>query len=105
MLGTWFALAPALVETRHLGPRAALARSRELTRGHFALVLALAAMPLALVPVLTLALEHLGAALLDAPRAAEWGLASLIASLLVKPFAAVATVECAIELDREAGRS
>ena len=102
MLGTWFALAPALVETRHLGPRAALSRSRELTRGHFVLVLALAAMPLVLVPALTVVLEHLGAALLDAPKAVEWGLASLLAGLLVKPFAAVATVECAIELDREA---
>jgi hypothetical protein len=102
VLGTWFALAPALVETNHLRPRAALARSRELTRGHFGLVLALALLPLALVPAVTVVLELLGERLIDAPGAVRWGLASLVAGLLVKPFAAVVTVELAVELDREA---
>ena len=96
---TWYGLAAVLVETRHLSPRPALVRSRELARGHFWLVLSLLVLPLVLVTGLGYLLKELTGALLALSSQIEYGIAALLAGVLVKPFAAVINVELAIELD------
>lgn len=102
VFATWFGLAPVLVETRRLGARAALERSRELTRGCFWRVFILLAAPLILVTGLSYPLQDLVEALLSLSEGLEWGLAALIAGTIVKPFTSVVTVELAIELDEAA---
>jgi hypothetical protein len=99
VFATWFGLAAVLVETRHLGPRAALERSRRIVRGHFWLVFTVLAATLALVPGLAYPLEALVAAILPWASQVEWAIAALLAGVIVKPFSAVVTVELAIELD------
>jgi hypothetical protein len=99
VLATWFALAPALVETRHAEPLAALRRSRELVRGRFWRVLALVVWPIAVV----YAGSAIIGALIDpsvAPGTLAYGIVSLLFGLAVKPFTAVVTVELALALDR-----
>ncbi len=99
VFATWFGLAAVLVETRHLGPRAALERSRELVRGRFWIVFTLLAGTLALVTGLAYPLETVVGAILPWASQVEYAIAALIAGVIVKPFSAVVTVELAIELD------
>lgn len=99
VFGTWFALAPALIETRHLRAIEAMRRSRELVRRAFWHTLALLLIALGVVALLALALNLLVAELIDARAEVEHAIAALIAGISIKPFAAVVTVELAIELD------
>ena len=99
VIGTWFAFASVLVETRQLGPREALAGSRELTRGCFWQVLSLILVPLVLTTGVSYSLQDGLEALLSWHPTLEWGLAALLAGAIVKPFASVVTVELALELD------
>jgi hypothetical protein len=105
VFATWFALAPALIETRHLRPAAALRRSRALVRGRFSQVLGLVTATLVVASTLGIAFAFLVRSLLAAPDAADLAIASLAASLVVKPITAVVTVELAIELDEVEGRT
>lgn len=105
VFATWFALAPALIETRHLRPVAALRRSRALVRGRFVRVLGLVTAALVVASALGIAFAFLLRGLLDAPDAADLAIASLAASLIVKPITAVVTVELAIELDEAEARA
>ena len=99
VFGTRFSLATVLVETRSLEPRAALARSRELTRGCFLRVLVLLVVPLAGVSALAYVLDGAIAGVFPWGEYVERGIAALIAAAVLKPFTSVLTVELAIELD------
>lgn len=99
VFGTWFALAPALIETRHMRALEAMRRSRELVRHAFWHTLALLLIALGVVALLALGLKLLVAELIDARAEVEHGISALLAGIAIKPFAAVVTVELAIELD------
>jgi len=94
---TWFALAPPVLEIEERGVWASLARSRELVRGRFWLVLGVLA-PILLVSeaLLTLALKGIGS-LLGHGLFAGW-LADSAGNLVVAPLYAVASVVLAVEL-------
>lgn len=94
-----FALAPVLIETRHLRAAAAMRRSRELVRGAFWETLVLLVAAFGLVALLALPLDALIAEVLSGPAELEHGIAALLAGIAIKPFAAIALVELAIELD------
>lgn len=98
----WFTLAGPIVELERRGARGALARSRELVRGRFWLVLAV-------VAPIELGSEALGegaaavaGALLGTGLAAEW-LASAAANTLLSPFLAIALVLLTAGLIAERG--
>lgn len=99
VFGTWFALAAPLIETRHMRAREAMRRSRELVRRAFWQTLVLLLIALGAVALLALALNLLVAELIDARAEVEHAIAALLAGIAIKPFAAVVTVELAIELD------
>ena len=99
VFGTWFALAPILVETEHVGVRAAFRRSRELVRGNFWEVLAVLFLTLALVGALHWPLEELVGELAGGlSEEVRTGIAYLLAGILVKPVGAVITIELTLEL-------
>ena len=99
VFGTWFALAPVLVETHHLHARSALERSRDLVRGHFVSVMCVLMLVLFGTVAVSEALHWISAAVTPGPGAVEYAAAALVAGAFVKPFAAVVTVELALELD------
>ena len=100
ILGTWFGLAPIVVEVEHRGPIDSLRRSRELVRGRFWEVAAILFLTLAGVALLSLPLKELAAVALpgDAGDPLEEGLGLLLAGILVKPLGAVTTVELTLDL-------
>jgi hypothetical protein len=99
---TWFALAPPALEIEDRGVRASLARSRELVRGRFWLVLGVLA-PILLVSeaLLTAVLEGMGS-LLGHGLFAGW-LADSAGNIVVAPLYAVASVVLTVELIAEKG--
>lgn len=96
----YFGLAAPVVEVEHRGVRAALARSFQLVRGHFWLVL------LVLVPIevasdgLTDLATHFAHTLLGDSLVAEW-LADTATNIVLTPFYAVAAVLLTIDLIAE----
>lgn len=99
VFGTWFGLAPTLVETHHLAARPALSRSRELVGGDFWPVTAVLVIALFGTSAISLAIEEVAQGVVPGPQAVELAILALFAAVLVKPFAAVVTVELALELD------
>jgi hypothetical protein len=99
---TWFALAPPVVEIEERGVRASLARSRELVRGRFWLVLGVLA-PILLISeaLLTAVLEGIGS-LLGHGLLAGW-LADSAGNIVVAPLYAVASVVLTVDLIAEKG--
>jgi hypothetical protein len=105
VIGTWFALAPILVETEHLGIRRAFRRSRELVRGNFWEVLLILFTTLALVGGLHWAIEELTEeAAGGLSEDLETGIGLLLAGILVKPVGAVITIELCLALSASKGR-
>jgi hypothetical protein len=99
VFGTWFALAPIVVETEHVGVRAAFRRSRELVHGNFWEVLTVLFLTLALVAALHWPLEEIVGGLAGGlSEEVSTGIAYLLAGILVKPVGAVITIELTLEL-------
>ena len=108
LIGTWFALAPIVVEVEGLGFRASFRRSRDLVRGHFWLVFAVLGMTLLGVDLLSIPFKALGGAIFPggAGDPFEEGFGLLLAGILVKPIGAVTTIELTLDLieDQSPGR-
>jgi hypothetical protein len=104
LFGTYFGLAPVLVEVERRGPIKALRRSLELVRGNFWIVASVLFMTLAGVALLSLPLKLAAGAIFPggAGDPLEEGVGLLLAGILVKPIGAVTTVE--LTLDLIAGR-
>ena len=99
VFGTWYALAPIVVETEDRGVLESLRRSRELVRGEFWVVLIILFSTLGLVAALHWPLEALVGTLAAAlSEEAQEGIGYLLAAILVKPIGAVITVELTLDL-------
>ncbi len=106
IFGTWFALAPILVEVEDRGYLSSFRRSRELVRGNFWLVLAVMGATLLGVDLLSIPFKYLGAAIFpgEAGDPFEEGLGLLLAGIIVKPVGAITTIELTLDLiEDEAG--
>jgi hypothetical protein len=100
VLGTWFALAPIVVEVEGLGYRGSFRRSRELVRGHFWLVFGVVALTLIGVDLLSIPLKAFGAWIFPggAGDPFEEGFGLLLAGIIVKPIGAITTIELTLDL-------
>lgn len=100
IFGTWFGLAPVVVEVEHRGPINSMRRSRELVRGHFWLVATILFLTLAGVALLSIPFKLLAGAVFPggAGDPFEEGLGLLLAGILVKPLGAVTAVELCLDL-------
>ena len=100
LFGTYFGLAPMIVEIERRGALDAMGRSRELVRGHFWLVAAILFLTLAGVALISVPLKVAAAALLpgDAGDPLQEALGLLAAGILVKPLGAVTSVELTLDL-------
>lgn len=96
----WFGLAGAIVEIERSGVRAAFARSRELVRGRFWLVLAVVAPIEVFSEAIGSLATGLGEGLLGHTIWAEW-LAASLANIVITPFFAVAVVLLTVGLIHE----
>ncbi len=102
LLFVWLGLAAPVVEIEHRGVRAAFARSIELVRGKFLIVLAVL-LPIEIVgDTLTNLLTVLAHDLLGDTLFSEW-LADLVANVAFTPFYAVAAVLIAVDRIQEKG--
>lgn len=100
LFGTYYGLAPVVVEVERRGPIASMRRSRELVRGNFWAVAAILAFTLGAVALLSLPLKALAAAIFPGGYGDpfEEGLGLLLAGILVKPIGAVASIELTLDL-------
>lgn len=100
LFGTYFGLAPIVVEVERRGPIDALRRSRELVRGNFWIVASVLFLTLAGVALLSLPLKLAAGAIFPggAGDPFEEGLGLLLAGILVKPIGAVTSVELTLDL-------
>ena len=99
VFGTWFALAPIVVETEHRGVIDSLRRSGDLVKGRFWSVFLLLFTTLALVGALHWPLDSLVEEVFAGlSEALQEGIGYLLAGVLIKPVGAVITVELTLEL-------
>ncbi|MDX6617190.1 MAG: hypothetical protein QOD60_2281 [Solirubrobacterales bacterium] len=100
LVGTYFGLAPILVEVEELGVRDAFRRSRDLVRGSFLLVFLVLFVTLVGTELLSLPLKALGGAIFPggAGDPFEEGLGLLLAGIIVKPVGAITTIELTLDL-------
>jgi hypothetical protein len=100
LIGTYFGLAPILVEIEQRGIREAFRRSYDLVRGHFWMVFLVIFLTLAGVTLLSLPLKALGGAIFPggAGDPFEEGLGLLLAGIIVKPIGAITTIELTLDL-------
>jgi hypothetical protein len=101
VFGTWFSLAPVLVELEGRGVRAAFRRSLELVRGSFLIAVTLFSITTAVIYGLEEGIKGALQAYLDGlwhREVFDGAVAALVASVLFKPISALATVELAQEL-------
>lgn len=103
LFGTYFGLAPVVVEVERRGPVDAMRRSRELVRGNFWIVALVLFMTLAGVALLSLPLELAAGAIFPggAGDPLEEGIGLLAAGILVKPIGAVTSIELTLDLIRD----
>jgi hypothetical protein len=106
LIGTYFGLAPILVEVEQRGVRGAFRRSRDLVRGSFLLVFLVLFMTLVGTELLSLPLKALGGAIFPggAGDPFEEGLGLLLAGIIVKPIGAITTIELTLDLIAEKAR-
>jgi hypothetical protein len=106
ILGTWFALAPILVEVEGAGYRDSFRRSRQLVRGSFWLVFGVVGLTLVGVDLLSMPLKALGAWIFPggAGDPFEEGFGLLLAGIIVKPIGAITTIELTLDLIAAKGR-
>lgn len=100
LFGTYYGLAPIVVEVERRGPIDSMRRSRELVRGNFWAVAAILLVTLGAVALLSLPLKALAAAIFPGGSGDpfEEGLGLLLAGILVKPIGAVASIELTLDL-------
>jgi hypothetical protein len=100
LFGTYYGLAPIVVEVERRGPIDSMRRSRDLVRGNFWAVAAILAFTLGAVAVLSLPLKALAGVIFPGGSGDpfEEGLGLLLAGILVKPIGAVASIELTLDL-------
>jgi hypothetical protein len=106
LVGTYFGLAPILVEVEQHGACDAFRRSYSLVLGHFWMVFVVLFVTLAGVTLLSLPLKALGGAIFPggAGDPFEEGLGLLLAGIIVKPVGAITTIELTLDLIAEKAR-
>jgi hypothetical protein len=102
IFGTWYSLAPIVVEFEDRGPIDSMRRSHDLVRGHFWVVAAILGLTLAGVALLSIPFKLLAGVIFPggAGDPLEEGLGLLLAGIIVKPLGAVTAVELCLDLIR-----